>query len=106
MKEKVQTMVHFESELIEHLEVSAGTTISLESLRQAHPPYFTPIPFIELPSALTLLSQQRLDEDDGENSCVFTLKAAKPFSGRMAIGYRDMQTQYITHRKEISVVIW
>lgn len=98
-------MVHFKSELIEHLEVSAGTTISLESLRQAHPPYFTPIPFIELPSALTLLSQQRLEESE-ENGCVFTLKASKPFSGRMAIGYRDMQTQYVTHRKEISVVIW
>ena len=98
-------MVHVKSDLIEHLEVSTGTTISLESLRHTHPPYFTPIPFIELPSALMLLSQQRSDEE-GENSCVFTLKAAKPFSGRLAIGFRDMQTQYITHRKEISVVIW
>lgn len=92
------------AELIDNLELPVGETIELESLRQAIiPPYLMLMPFIETPDEVIVEGQYRLDED-GIHGCVYRLKSEKPCKGEIVIGFRNIQTGEITHRKAIQIV--
>ena len=79
--------------------------MELESLRQAVvPPYLMLMPFVEVPEPLEVESQQRLDED-GVHGSVFHLRGTKPGQGELVVGFRDLRTNEVTHRKSIPVAV-
>ena len=87
----------------DRIAVSAGTTFRLESLRQAViPPYLMLMPFIELPDFLTLKAEEYLDED-GVHGCTFVIHADQAGDGELRLGFRDLQTEKITHGKAIAI---
>lgn len=93
-----------EAEIIDHLELFVGDSIRLESLRQSVvPPYMMLMPFIEVPDEITVENQYALNEE-GFHGCIYQLKAKYPYEGKIIIGFRDMLTGKITHRKEIPVI--
>lgn len=94
-------MPFYRSELIDNLNIPVGTTVRLESLRQAVvPPYLMLMPFIEVPDGIVVEEQYALDED-GVHGCVYLLRAAATCEGDIVIGFREIQTNEVTHRKVI-----
>lgn len=94
-------MQFYRAELIDNLNISVGVIVKLESLRQAVvPPYLMLMPFIEVPEGIIIEDQYTLDED-GIHGCVYLLKATAPCEGEIVIGFRDIQTNEVTHRKVI-----
>ena len=86
---------------VEEITVGLGKTFRLESMRQAVvPPYFMLMPFIELPDFLELVAQFPLDED-GVHGVVFVIKAIGQGNGNLRLGFRDLQSEEITHEKSI-----
>lgn len=93
----------YRSELIDNLNIPVGSTVRLESLRQAVvPPYLMLMPFIKVPDWILIEVQLSLDED-GVHGCIYLLKATIAGEGEIEIGFRDIQTNEVTHRKVISV---
>ena len=93
----------YRAEAISSLSVPVGTTVKLESLRQAVvPPYLMLMPFIEVPDGIIVEERRPLDED-GVHGCVYHLRATEPGEGEIVAGFRDLQTNEITHRKVIPV---
>ena len=93
----------YRSELIDELSIPVGESIRIESLRQAVvPPYLMLMPFINPPEGIVVENQLGLDED-GVHGCIYVLKAEHALSGVIETGFRDMQTQEVTHRKQIRV---
>jgi hypothetical protein len=91
----------YRAEKIDELDIPVGATVKLESLRQAVvPPYLMLMPFIEVPAGIVVEEQRALDED-GVHGCVYALRAAMTCEGDLAIGFRDMRTNQVTHRKVI-----
>jgi hypothetical protein len=93
----------YRAETTDSLSVSVGTTIELESLRQAVvPPHLMLMPFISVPDGIVVEEQRPLDED-GIHGCVYHLNAAEASEGEIVVGFRDMRTSEITHRKVIPI---
>jgi hypothetical protein len=96
-------MKFYHAELIDSLDIPVGTTVKLESLRQAVvPPYLMLMPFIEMPDGIVIEDQYALDED-GVHGSVYLLKATAACEGEIVVGFRDIQTNEVTHRKAIRV---
>ena len=94
-------MKFYRAEKIDELDIPVGTTVTLESLRQAVvPPYLMLMPFIEVPDGIVVEEQRALDED-GVHGCTYVLQAAAASEGDLAIGFRDMRTNQVTHQKVI-----
>ena len=93
----------YRAEAIDGLRVPVGTTIELESLRQAVvPPHLMLMPFISVPDGIVVEEQRPLGED-GIHGCVYRLSAAEASEGEIVVGFRDMRTSEITHRKVIPI---
>lgn len=102
----IHTVMKFrKAETANNLEFFVGETIKFESLRQPIvPPYLMLIPYIETPKGIIVESQYALDED-GYHGCIYQLKFEQICKSQIIIGFRDMITGKITHRKEIPVII-
>ena len=93
----------YQAELIDELEMAVGQSVMLESLRETvAPPYVSLLPFIELPDGIVVEAQYALDED-GVHGVVYQLTAVAPVEGTIIIGFRDLQTDEVTHSKELIV---
>jgi hypothetical protein len=62
------------------------------------------LPFVETPEEVGVEGQDGLDED-GVHGSVFHLRADKPGEGELVVGFRDLQTSEVTHRKAIRVAV-
>ena len=94
-------MQFYHAELISDLNIPVNKTVKLESLRESVvPPYLMLMPFIEVPDEIVVEGQEALDED-GVHGCVYSLRAATAGEGEVVVGFRDMQTGEVTHRKVI-----
>jgi hypothetical protein len=94
-------MQFYRAELIDSLNIPVGTSVKLESLRQAViPPYLMLMPFIEVPEGIAVEDQYALDED-GIHGSISVLRAEASCEGELVIGFRDIQTGEVTHRKTI-----
>jgi hypothetical protein len=93
----------YRAESIDNLSISVGATIELESLRQAVvPPHLMLLPFILVPDGIVVKEQRSLGED-GIHGCVYHLHAAEAGEGEIVVGFRDLRTSEITHRKVIPI---
>jgi len=91
----------YRAEEINDLNIPVGTSVKLESLRQAViPPYLMLMPFIEVPNGIAIENQYTLDEE-GVHGCIYLLKASTACEGDIVIGFRNFQTNEFTHRKII-----
>ena len=98
----VDLLAIYRAELLDSLEIPVGTTVMLESLRQAVvPPYYMLLPFIDVPDCIIVEAQHALDED-GVHGCIYLLRAVAACEGDLVIGFRDMQTHETTHSKAIA----
>ena len=89
----------------DRIEARVGETFRLESLREAVvPPYLMLMPFLDLPDILTLESEEALDED-GVHGCTFVVQAVRTGEGHLRLGFRDLQSNEVTHEKRISVEV-
>lgn len=96
-------MEFYRAEIIDHLSIPVGTVVKLESLRQAViPEYLMLMPFIEVPDGIVVEKQLALDED-GVHGCIYLLRATAPIEGDLVIGFRDIQSNEVTHSKVIHV---
>jgi len=93
--------IKLKAEDIDEIRAVVGDTIRLESLRQTViPPYLMLMPFCELPDGIEELEVRSLDED-GVHVAEFVLKAKDAGEQTLVIGFRDLQSSEVTHRKEI-----
>jgi len=93
----------YRAELVSDLNIPVDTTVKLESLRESVvPPCLMLMPFIEVPDEIVVEGQEALDED-GVHGCVYSLRAAAAYDGEVVVGFRDMQTEKITHQKVIHI---
>jgi hypothetical protein len=93
------------AEDVEQLSLAVGESLDLESLRAAVvPPHLLLMPFVETPDGVDLEGQDGLDED-GVHGSVFHLKARRPGTGRLVVGFRDLQTDEVTHSKAIDIAV-
>ena len=93
----------YRAETTDSLSIPVGTTVKLESPRQAVvPPYLMLMPFIRVPDGIVVEERHPLGED-GVHGCVYHLRAAEASEGEIIVGFRDMQTSEVTHRKVIPV---
>jgi hypothetical protein len=98
-------MKHERAEEIDELRLTVGERVDLESLRAAVvPPNLMLLPFVETPEEVGVEGQDGLDED-GVHGSVFHLRADKPGEGELVVGFRDLQTSEVTHRKAIRVAV-
>ena len=90
---------------IDELRLGVGEALDLESLRAAVvPPHLMVEAFVETPEVIAVEGEDGLDED-GVHGSVFHLRGNRPGHGELVVGFRDMQTQAVTHRKAISVAV-
>jgi hypothetical protein len=93
----------YRAELTERLNIPVGATVKLESLRQSVvPPYLMLMPFIEVPDGIVVEGQEALDED-GVHGCAYLLRAVAACEGEVVLGFHDLQTGEVTHRKAIHI---
>lgn len=93
------------SEDLDELHLSVGEEVDLESLRAAVvPPNLMLLPFLETPDAIAVAGQRSLDED-GVHGSVYHLKATRPFTGDLVVGFRDLRTRKVTRKKSIPTVV-
>lgn len=98
-------MKHERAEDLDQLHLTVGEEVDLESLRAAVvPPNLMLLPFLETPDAIDVASQRGLDED-GVHGSIYRLKATKPYTGNLVVGFRDLRTQEVTHKKAIPTVV-
>jgi hypothetical protein len=98
-------MLDYSASRVQQISVSKGDTFRLESLRQAVvPPFLMLLPFVELPSFLKLQTEEGLEED-GVHGSRFVILAVAAGEGNLRVGFRDLQTDRITHQKDISVQV-
>jgi hypothetical protein len=91
--------IHLKSEDINEIKVNVGDRIFLESLRQAViPPYLMIMPFYELPEFIHFVESLPLDED-GVHGTIFVLEVKAAGQGELTVGFKDMQSGHITHKK-------
>jgi hypothetical protein len=93
------------AEDVDELSLKVGDRLDLESLRAAVvPPNLMLMPFLETPDGIAVEGQDGLDED-GVHGSVFHLKADQPGKGELVVGFRDLRTSEVTHRKTIQVAV-
>lgn len=96
-------MPDFRASDTDRIDVKAGATITLESLRQAVvPPYVMIVPFIETSGDIEVLGQDGLGED-GIHGCVYRLKAGRSGQGSVRVGFRDLRTQAVVKDRLIDI---
>lgn len=94
-------MKHERADELDELHLAVGEELELESLRAAVvPPHLFLLPFLETPEEIDIEGQVGLDED-GVHGSIFHLRANKPGEGELVIGFRDLRTHQVTHRKAI-----
>jgi hypothetical protein len=93
------------AEEVDEIRLAVGEELELESLRAAVvPPNLMLMPFVETPDSLAVERQEGLDEE-GVHGSVFVLKATDPGTGTLTVGFRDLRTQEVTHRKTIEIAV-
>lgn len=94
-------MKHERADDLDELRLEVGEEVELESLRAAVvPPHLLLLPFLETPEEIDIEGQAGLDED-GVHGSIFHLRANKPGEGQLVVGFRDLRTHEVTHRKAI-----
>lgn len=98
-------MKHERAEELDELQLEVGEELELESLRTAVvPPHLLLQAFVEAPEELDIEGQVGLDED-GVHGSIFHLRASKPGEGDLVVGFRDVRTREVTHRKVIHLLV-
>ena len=93
------------AEDLDELQLRVGERVDLESLRAAvAPPHVLLLPFLETPASIDVEGERGLDED-GVHGSVYHLRANRPGAGELIVGFRDLRTREVTHRKAIRVVV-
>lgn len=88
---------------VDELHLAVGEELELESLRETvAPPYVMLQPFVEAPGGLEVESQEALPED-GVHGSVYRLRAGRPAHGELVVGFRDIVSGEVTHRKAIRI---
>jgi hypothetical protein len=88
---------------VESLQLAVGEELELESLRQnVVPPYVMLEPFLETPGGVEVESQNTLPED-GVHGSVYRLRAGRPAHGELVVGFKDILSGEVTHRKAIQI---
>lgn len=95
--------IHLNAETIDEIRAHVGDTIFLESLRESVvPPYLMLMPFCDLPDFMRLVEQRPLDED-GVHGTIFVLEVLAAGQGDLTVGFKDLQSGSITHKKTIRI---
>jgi hypothetical protein len=90
---------------VESIHLAVGEELELESLRQnVAPPYVMLEPFVETPGGIEVESQEALPED-GVHGLVYRLRAGRPAHGEIVVGFKDIFSGEVTHRKAIRIDI-
>jgi hypothetical protein len=90
---------------VDSLHLAVGEELELESLRQnVVPPYVMLEPFVETPGGVEVESQEALPED-GVHGLVYRLRAGRPAHGELVVGFKDILSGEVTHRKAIRIDI-
>lgn len=98
-------MPYARAEDVDELRLHVGERVDLESLRAAVvPPHLMLSPFVETPDGVDIEGEEGLEED-GVHGSVFHLRADKPGEGELVVGFRDLRTHEVTHRKSIRVAV-
>lgn len=93
--------INLRAETITQINARVGDILFLESLRQAVvPPFLMLMPFCNLPDFLELIETKSLEED-GIHGVIYVLNVKSKAEGKLAIGFKDLQSGKITHHKEI-----
>jgi hypothetical protein len=93
------------AEDLTELRLHVGERVDLESLRAAVvPPNLLLQPFLETPEGVEVEGEDGLDED-GVHGSVFHLRAREGGDGELVVGFRDLRTGDVTHRKSIRVAV-
>ena len=88
---------------VDSLHLAVGEELELESLRQnVAPPYVMLEPFVETPGGVEIESQEALPED-GVHGLVYRLRAERPAHGELVVGFKDILSGEVTHRKSIRI---
>jgi hypothetical protein len=88
---------------VDSLHLAVGEELELESLRQnVVPPYVMLEPFLETPGGVEVESQEALPED-GVHGSVYRLRAGRPAHGELVVGFKDILSGEVTHRKAIQI---
>jgi hypothetical protein len=88
---------------IDSLHLAVGEELELESLRQnVVPPYVMLEPFVETPGGVELEGKEALPED-GVHGLVYRLRGGRPGHGELVVGFKDILSGEVTHRKTIQV---
>src|SRR3954447_1541682 len=93
------------AEDVEAIALKVGDKLDLESLRAAvTPSQLMLVPFVEAPHGVDVEGEDGLDED-GVHGTVFHLSAREPGEGQLVVGFKDLRTSEVTHRKSIYVAV-
>lgn len=96
--------IKLKAEEIEILKANAGDVVFLESLRQSViPPFLMLMPFCELPDFIELLETKSLGED-GIHGAIFILKIRSKSQGNIIVGFKDLQSGKVTHKKVLRCI--
>jgi hypothetical protein len=88
---------------VDSLSLAVGEELELESLRQnVVPPYVMLEPFLETPGGVEVESQEALPED-GVHGSVYRLRAGRAAHGELVVGFKDILSGEVTHRKAIQI---
>jgi hypothetical protein len=93
------------AEDVDAIDLTVGEELDLESLRAAvTPSQLMLAPFVEPPAGVEVVGEDGLGED-GVHASVFHLAAREPGHGELVVGFRDLRTSEVTHRKTIQVAV-
>jgi hypothetical protein len=93
------------AEDVDAIDLKVGEKLDLESLRAAvTPSQLMLIPFVEPPEGIEVEGQDGLGED-GVHGSVFHLAARESGEGQLVVGFKDLRTSEVTHRKAIQVAV-
>lgn len=93
------------AEDVDAIDLKVGEKLDLESLRAAvTPSQMMLMPFVETPAEVEVEGQDGLGED-GVHGSVFHLAAREPGRGELVVGFKDLRTSEVTHRKTIEVAV-
>lgn len=96
--------IHLEAEQINEMKVRVGNRIFLESLRQSVvPPYLMIMPTYDLPDFIRFVELRPLNED-GVHGAILVLDVIATGQGPLTVGFKDIQTGKITHKKVLACI--
>jgi hypothetical protein len=97
--------VEAKAENVNAIDLKVGEKLDLESLRAAvTPSQLMLMPFVETPAEMEVEGQDGLGED-GVHGSIFHLAARRAGRGQMVVGFKDLRTSEVTHRKTIEVAV-